>query len=205
MTSTKNNKSMRFVILLLLLSFSISGLGCIYPWPLIFWPKPKPGSFISFQAGIQPLPENHGSWSKEEVDAVIEAVVTTAEGYGLKKEWDPGQGSTLSSGHFRLSINAIFAYDEDGSRERARRMDPLYSGPSGRHTSLSLLRRPKNILKEKGTILIYIYYTPFQPPITDSERLFVEKIWHEVLDPLRNKFGERIEEGKPIKIYKLED
>ncbi len=196
---------MRFVIAFLLVSFIISCYGCFPSWPLLHLILPERGKTIFFQAGIQPLPENHGSWSKEEVDTVIEAVVTAAERYGLKKVWDPGQGSTLSGEHFRLSINAIFVYDEDGGLERARRMDPLYSGPSGRHTSLSLLRRPKNIQNEKGTIRIGIAYTSFQPPITDSERLFVEKIWHEVLDPLRDKFGERIEEGKPIKIYKLED
>ncbi len=168
-------------------------------------PVPERGSRFSLYSGIQPLPENNGSWSKEEVDTTKKTIMTTIESYGFKKKGFSDEGYVLSGENFVLSINAIFVYDEGKSYEREHNMDPFYNEPASLHISLSLLRRPIDIRKEKGTISIVISYHSYQSSITDSERLFVEKIWHEVLDPLGAKFGERIEEGKPGKIYKLED
>jgi hypothetical protein len=86
MISIKNSKSMHFVILFLLVSFNISSFGCspiLVPLPPLF---PERGSRFTLSAHIQPLPENHGSWSKEEVDTVKETIMTTVESHGFKKE-----------------------------------------------------------------------------------------------------------------------
>jgi len=132
---------------------------------------------------IQPLPENHGSWSKEEVDIVVDAIVVAAKRHGLKKKWGK-EGLVLSTKDFELSLNAYFRYVKDGIE----------------HTSRSLIGKP-NIQKSKGTIELYIELFSWELPITDSNRLLVDGIWGEVLGPLRNKFANRMEDPK---IYKLE-
>lgn len=193
------SKSIRFVISFLLVSFCISGVRCMMP------PIDGYGGYTSgilFEAGIQPLPENHGRWSKEEVDTVIDAIATVAKHHGLKKKWQPDRGYTLSGEYFYLTLNACFLYDKDAWRHKS---------PSFIESSNPLpWGRKLNIQKGKGTIWISILHLS-SPSITDSERLFVEKIWHELLDPLRKKFGDRIEDERlyadrdsRIKIYKLE-
>jgi hypothetical protein len=161
---------------------------------------PAARPWIYFKAGIQPLPENHGRWSKEEVDTVVDAIVTAAKHHSLKKKWDPDQGYTLSRKYFVLSLDACFLYDKGGSRHKSPSLLETQSSSPFKHLSL----RKLNIQKEKGTIWLKIELISSRPQIIDSDRLLVENIWHEVLDPLRNKFGERIEEGMHIKIYKLQ-
>ncbi len=193
-----NKKNITKYLCLLLIPLLL--YSCVFP-PIL----PERGSRFSLGALIQPLPENHGSWSREEVDTVKEIIMTTLESHNFKKKGFPDEGYALYGENFVLRINASFAYDEGKSYEREHRMDPFYNEPGSLHISQSLLRRPIDVRKEKGTIGISISYHSYKSSITDSERLFVEKIWHEMLDPLRTKFGERLEEGKPIKIYKLED
>jgi hypothetical protein len=186
------NKSIRFVISLLLVSFCISGVRC------------GPGTYgpwIAHEVGIQPLPENHGRWSKEEVDTVIETIATTAKYHGLKdvtkgvlleKGWEVNEYA-LSGKHFQLTLSAYYVWHDRGSG-------------SVRHFRLTS-KNPK----AKGTICIDIesIFEPYHQ-ISDSESQLVEKIWHEVLDRLRNKFGDRIEDGRletgssKLKIYVLE-
>jgi hypothetical protein len=188
------NKTIRFVISFLLVNLGISGAGCVLIPNAGFRPE------IAFEAGIQPLPENQGSWSKGEVDTVIDAIVTAAKNHGLKKKWDPTQGYTLSGKHFLLRLDAHFLYDKNGGRHTSPSLLEAQSSSPFRHLSLTKL----NIEKEKGTIRLGIHLISWEPSITDSERLLVERIWREVLDPLHNKFGDRMEEGRYIKIYKLE-
>jgi hypothetical protein len=154
--------------------------------PLTSYPR------ISFVAGIQPLPENHGRWSREEIDTVIEAIATTAKHHGFKQrkqivvfETSGFENEyTLSGKHSVFTLTACYLYDDHGLRKKFRL------------TSKS----PKT----KGTIYLMIECISSLRSLTASDRLLVEKIWHEVLDPLRNKFGERMEEGSYIQIYKLE-
>jgi hypothetical protein len=164
------NKSIRFVISFLFVSFCISGVRCA---PGTY------GPYIVHEGGISPLPENQGRWSKEEVDTVIDAIATAAKPHGFKKHWwDPDRGITLSGKSFDLSLDACFLYDKNGRVHECR--------------FGSLWRKP-NIQKERGTIWLSL---KLEAPerIINSDRLLAEKIWHEVLDSLRNKFGERLVE-----------
>ncbi len=185
------NGTFRFFVTVLSVGLCIS--GCMG----LFLQAPTPRPWISFKAGIQPLPENHGRWSKEEVDTVIDTIVTAAKQHGLKKKWDPDQGYTLSGKYFVLSLDACFLYDMGGIRHKSPSLLEAQSSSPFKHLSLRRL----NIQKERGTIYLKIELISFRPQIVDSDRLLVENIWHEVLNPLRNKFGERIEEGSHIRIY----
>ncbi len=138
-------------------------------------------SSIGFGADIRPPPENHGNWNKEEVDTVVHAIATVAKRHGLKKTWNLQEGFTLSGKGFALSLNAYFESDPFKS------LIPITESSSPfQYLGLWKIK----IRKPKGTIRLRIELGSYS--LTDSQRLLVKNMWLEVLDPLRNNFGERI-------------
>ncbi len=137
---------------------------------------------IGFKAYIYPPPENYGDWSKEEVDTVVHVIVTVARRHGLKETWTSQEGCTLSGKDFVLSLNAYFESDPSMS------LIPITESSS---PFQYLFLWKIKIRKPKGRIWLNIELGSYTA-LTDSLRLLVKNMWLEVLNPLRNRFGERI-------------
>jgi len=158
----------RFLMLSLLVGLCISGTGCTY---FLFPRVPQETPYIYDYFGIQPLPENHGSWSKDEVDAVMDAIITVAEHHGLKRKWVPYGAYAFPGKHSLFILDAVFYYKTNGIGHQS---NSIFHG--------------LNIQKQKGTIWLTIEY--LSSPSSDFE--YVRGIWWELLDLLRNRFGDRM-------------